>query len=248
MHRSSVYITALSCLLLGLAAPSTALCYSYLLIDSRGTNQPQDVDSSLRQMIEQVMAKLPGGARHDAVYPATFDITQITTFEGSNDIENIIRSGHKECPEQKYALLGYSQGAAVTNHVLEKFSPSSPEGESIQAVVLIGNPYYIPHKQSDMDENCRPRTSNGRGILNVVFGYRIPDLWYETGKVLDICFTNDPVCNGANLKDISYLIEPSLGPHSGYKTTPSVQKCGADFIFWRLGATNFTAKSVHGTS
>lgn len=92
---------------------ASATCYDYLLIDSRGTGEPQGESIGFKGMIADVLATLPNGARYDTVYPAAPDITQETTFIGSMDIENVIQQGLQSCPQQKYALLGYSQGKNI---------------------------------------------------------------------------------------------------------------------------------------
>lgn len=96
--------------LLANSLPTYAACHDYLLIDSRGTGEPQGESIGFKGMISQVMAALPNGARYDTVYPAAPDITQETTFIGSKNIEQVINQGLQTCPQQKYALLGYSQG------------------------------------------------------------------------------------------------------------------------------------------
>lgn len=87
-----------------------AACNDYLLIDTRGTGEPQGESIGFRGMISDVLATLPNGARYDTVYPAAPDVTQQTTLIGSSDIENVIQQGLQTCPQQQYALLGYSQG------------------------------------------------------------------------------------------------------------------------------------------
>lgn len=227
MKHTSAY---LHCVLLAAwqASAASATCKDYLLIDSRGTGELQGESIGFRGMISQVMTALPNGGRHDTLYPAAPDLTQQTTFIGSTDIERLIQNGLKNCPEQKYALLGYSQGATVTNQVLQKFAPSSTEGQAIKAVVLVGNPYHVPDAQGNKDEKCGTKTAGANGILNPIADYRIPGAWYQTGKVLDICYTNDSVCNGLNLGN---LFSPN---HLVYGFDPSVQSCGAHFLVTKL--------------
>lgn len=213
---------------LALALEASAVCYDYLLIDSRGTGEPQGESIGFRGMIDQVMATIPNGGRHDTIYPAAPDGTQKTTFIGSKDIEKVIQDGLQACPAQKYALLGYSQGATVTNEALQFFSPSSPAGQAIRAVVLVGNPYHLPNKQGNVDENCGTTTAGASGVLLPTASYTIPDSWYDTGKVQDICFTDDSVCNGFGLGD---LLSPS---HFFYGFSKSVQDCGANFLVKKL--------------
>lgn len=235
MRHHTLCQSILASFVISTIASSAALCDDYVLIDSRGSDQPQGPDKALGPITDQILALLPRGSRHDTVYPALYDATQLSTFTGSKDVTSFIQTRLRECPKQKFALLGYSQGATVTSHVLKTFPPSSPEGKHILAVVLIGNPYYVTHEQSNVDESCRPRTGNPNGILRILADYRLPGAWYRSGRVLDICFTNDPICNGLNVKDALFLLDPNFGPHSSYSTSQSVQKCATDFIISHLG-------------
>lgn len=228
MKYKSASIQTLSCLAAWHAASASATCHDYVLIDSRGTGELQGESIGFRSMIAQVMDALPNGARHDTVYPAGPDLTQITTFIGSTDIETLIQHGLTDCPSQKYALLGYSQGATVTNQVLQKFTPFSAEGQAIKAVVLVGNPYHVPNQQGNKDEKCGTSTAGANGVLNPIADFRIPASWYQTGKVLDICYTNDAVCNGINIGD---LFSPT---HLVYGFDKGVQSCGAHFLVMQL--------------
>lgn len=230
--------------LLSFAVQTSATCYDYLIIDTRGTFEPQGESIGFRDMISNVMAKIPKGSRYDTVYPAISDLQQTTTVEASVTVAEQIEDGISQCPEQKYALLGYSQGATVTNLVLQKFSPDSEAGQLIEAVVLVGNPYHLPNKsesklchrwtsadidpEGNVDENCGQTTVGASGVLLPIANYSIPDAWYQTGKVLDICFSIDPVCNGVNLGS---LLSPT---HLLYGFAPSVQQCGAKFLISAL--------------
>ncbi|RMY86953.1 hypothetical protein D0861_05646, partial [Hortaea werneckii] len=111
----------------------------------------------------------------------------------------------------------------VTTLVLQKYEPISVEGRAIEAVLLIGNPYRQPLKQGNRDEDCGNSTAGATGAL-VGLGLDIPDAWYETGKVHDICFSDDLVCNGINARD---LFKPH---HLLYGFTSSVIDCGSSFL------------------
>ncbi|KAF2164206.1 carbohydrate esterase family 5 protein [Zasmidium cellare ATCC 36951] len=217
-------VALLLAILLANCIPVHAACHDYVLINTHGTGEPQGESIGFRGMISDVLAALPNGVRYDTVYPAAPDLTQQTTFIGSSDIGNEIQQGLQSCPEQRYALLGYSQGATVTNEVLQAFSPTSAQGQSIEAIVLVGNPYHRPNKAGNVDEDCGTSTAGASGVLLPTANYTIPDAWYATGKVRDICFTDDPVCSGY---DLGTLFSPS---HFFYGFSKSVQECGREFL------------------
>jgi hypothetical protein len=205
---------------------TTTACHSYILINTRGTGEPQGESAGFHTMIASILHSVPGGASYNTSYPA--DITQHTTLAGANDIIALISQGTQICPQQEYALLGYSQGATVTDRVLQYFPPSSQEGQRIRGVVLIGNPYHVPNRNGNVDERCGASTAGASGLGLGDDPYEIPDAWYATGKVRDICFTDDQVCNGVNLGNVF------SGSHLKYGSEESVQVCGASFVAGRL--------------
>lgn len=224
MHLQLLSLAVLAISRITSGAPT---CPKYTLIDTRGTFEPQGESIGFKPMINTTLITLPGGTRHDTFYPAAPDATQFTTLIGKNDIERFINSSLAACPTQTFALLGYSQGATVTNEVLRDFAPTSLQGSAIRAVVQIGNPYHLPYKQGNVDENGGSSTAGATGSL-ASLGITIPDAWYATGRVTDICYTADGVCNGFDASD-------SLSPaHLEYGFSDSVQNYGAKFLIGKL--------------
>jgi pimeloyl-ACP methyl ester carboxylesterase len=211
-----------------LNSPRTTDCHSYILINTRGTGEPQGESAGFHTMIATILHSVPGGVSYNTRYLAAPDPTQYTTLAGSDDIISLIEQGTAACPAQEYALLGYSQGATVTNEVLQHFAPWSPEGQKIKGVVLIGNPYHLPNREGNVDEQCGFSTAGASGLGLGSEPYEIPDEWYASGKVRDICFTADQVCNGVNVRNIF------SGSHLKYGSEESVQSCGASFVVGRL--------------
>jgi hypothetical protein len=102
------------------------------------------------------------------------------------------------CPNQKFALLGYSQGsfrhlplftifvytnltsligAAATVDVLKQFSTTSAGGQAVTAVFLIGDPEHEPGKKSNVDQKGGSDTTQATGISGRLPGAGIPDAW-----------------------------------------------------------------------
>jgi pimeloyl-ACP methyl ester carboxylesterase len=206
-------------------------CHDYVLINTRGTGEPQAPSVGFRKMIEAILLEVLGGTSYDTRYLAAPDATQLTTLVGSRDIIELIKEGTQSCPDQKYVLLGYSQGATVTNQVLQHFDTKSNEGDNIKGVVLIGNPYHQPNEVGNLDEDCGSTTAGAMGILNRIADYTIPDTWYTTGKIRDICSTDDQVCNGISASNLF------SGTHLLYGFTESVQTCGSDFVINQLSSS-----------
>lgn len=228
---SSNFIKLLALPALSAATPHLlprAECHDYVLINTRGTGEPQRTSIGFRAMLNEILAAVPGGSVYDTRYLAAPDATQLTVKIGSDDVIRFINNGLASCPDQRYALFGYSQGATVTNQVLQNFTTTSPQGQQIKSVVNIGNPYHLPNKQGNADENCGASTAGATGILNPIEDFGIPDAWYATGKVRDICFSDDQVCNGVSLGNIF------SGDHLLYGFSESVQSCGAEFVIPKI--------------
>lgn len=216
-----------------LAAPG-ASCPRYTLISARGTGEPQGPSQGFTGMIKQTLGSIPGGVEYDVVYPAENDVSQQTTYIGSKDILRYISQGMAACPQQVYALLGYSQGATVVLEAIKNITGTSME-PLVKAVVFDGNPYQVKDQKSTVDENGGASTRGNDGILLKGFlggigsipGIGLSQHWDDSGKALNICFTGDPVCNG-----ISYGI--SSPAHLAYPFSASVQKEGGDHLVSKL--------------
>lgn len=196
-------------------------CNNYVIISTRGTGELQGPSAGFRGMIRDTLAQVPGGVEHDTIYPAAFNQQ---SQQGTADIINTVRSGLKSCPDQKFILLGYSQGAAATVDAMKKLSTDSPEFSAIKGAFLIGNPQRLPGKKSNTDQNGGDTTKSATGISARFPGAGIPADWDNSGKVLDVCFTGDGVCSGFTIN----------APHLAYITSQSVQNMGADFMKSKL--------------
>jgi cutinase len=94
-----------------------------------------------------------------AQYPA--DATAISVSTGSNDTVQRLSTQDIACPDQKFALVGYSQGAGVMRRAAPAISPSIQQSK-ILAVVMFGDPglknpargQFSPMIQTRLFENC----------------------------------------------------------------------------------------------
>jgi cutinase len=57
--------------------------------------------------------------------------------KGVNDVVNRLNQQSKACPDGKFALVGYSQGAAVMHGVAPKLDPAV--AQKVLAIVLYGD-------------------------------------------------------------------------------------------------------------
>jgi cutinase len=80
---------------------------------------------------------------------------------GVTDVISRLTEQDKACPNQKFALVGYSQGAGVMRGAAPKI-PQAIQDKKIAAVVMYGDPglkrnaKFPPALQSRLFENCAP--------------------------------------------------------------------------------------------
>nr|POE74828.1 hypothetical protein CFP56_37359 [Quercus suber] len=232
--------------LIGLAASCTAVaaqdstCHDYVIISIRGTYELQGPSIGFPGMINATLNAIPNGIEYDAVYPAA---PNQTAYLGSDDVVRYITNGLESCPDQQYAILGYSQGASATMIALTNYTQPGTAGyEAIRAVLVIGNPYHIPNKAVDVDQWGQDSTRKYPGAAynaDNPGSQGIPDIYYSNGKLLDICFQEDIVCAPG------YPNATFSPGHLHYGET-EVQDLGASFLIPRLGGVyvNMTATST----
>lgn len=173
------------------AATTRSSCNDYVLISTRGTGEDQGPSIGFKTMISDTLDQLPNGMEYDTVYPAGDD--QNTTL-AVQDMIKTIDNGLESCPDQVYALLGYSQGATAVLDTLNSDKLSDEARGVIDAVILIGNPYRLPTQESNVEGMG---ADDAVGEANILSHKPIPESFDKSGKVLDFCYTDDCVCKDA---------------------------------------------------
>lgn len=139
-------------------------------------------------MIQTILEQLPGGVSLPVEYPA--GVTQNTT-SGEKFVIDTINQGLQDCPEQNYALFGYSQGATLMLRALVQL-----DGEvtsAVTSVILVGNPYRLPGKMSNVNGTGQPGNDENVGLFvdsAIASNETIPQISNvldRSGKVLDYC-------------------------------------------------------------
>ncbi|GIC93171.1 uncharacterized protein Aud_009653 [Aspergillus udagawae] len=183
-------------------------------------------------MIENILANVTGGVSLPVEYPAA--ASQNTT-SGEKFVVDTNAHGLRHCPHQKYALFGYSQGATLILKVLRQLSPSALE--SVKSVVLVGNPYRLPGKISNVDATAQhdERASVGMFAEEAIADNKpIPQLskdMDQSGKVLDYCLADDFVCS----PNPACSCQIPAG-HLSYGLVDTVQPTAFEHAVGRLGS------------
>ncbi|KAI6883061.1 hypothetical protein KC360_g5199 [Hortaea werneckii] len=206
-------------------------CADYKLIDARGTGEPQGMSLMFYNMIQHTLDAVPGGVSQPVPYPAapTQNITSGTMW-----LAETLRQGVQDCPNQRYGLFGYSQGAVLTLTVLAELAENPTVMDAIQSLVLVGNPFHMPGKLSNVDPHgnrnpsdtsigiaAAPRPGAGASTDAANSGPRIPTALDQSGKAIDYCLDDDNICAINPRCDCTGTIY-TLG-HVSYVGTESVQ-------------------------
>lgn len=146
-------------------------------------------------MINQTLASIPGSINYDTVYSAGYNGAE---GQGAENICSFIEAGLQSCPCQKYVLLGYSQRATASALVMNYFNDTTSVAyKAICVVVLIGDPVKKANEAVNVAENGGDTSRSTYGMLyEEQYNETISALWYSSGKLLDICYSGDLICNG----------------------------------------------------
>ncbi|PXX58351.1 cutinase [Nocardia tenerifensis] len=181
------------------AGPSASAspCTAVEVVVARGTHEPgylgAAVGDPLYGALLQALPMSVGAYRVD--YPADL-LDPASLSRGTQDMTAHVEWQAAACPGQRFILVGYSQGAAVTHGVLGTGAVNSLGGISslpgqlasrVAAVLLFGDP-------------LRP------------IGWSVPE-WYA-GRTGNYCTAGDPVCGGggdaAEHGDYGWAVWPAV--------------------------------------
>lgn len=204
-------------------------CTPYLVITSRGTGEPNK-GQLLSPVARAVKKAHPDAVKvHNLDYPADTNVNEGGTY-GVRLLLDTLRVQNDACPQQVFALLGYSQGALIVGDAL-----STPDGRlvggtvgelsddvaaQIAAVVLYGNPRFSSEESYDV--------GNFDKKLGGVLPRTPGSLQSFAERVQDFCVTGDFICQ-------SSLDLDEKGHVSYFKN--GMQQKGADFVLAQFAAT-----------
>ncbi|KAF3026177.1 hypothetical protein E8E15_008351 [Penicillium rubens] len=215
-----------------ITAPEEARkCASYKLIDARGTAEPQGVSTMFYPMIKDILANTTGGVSQPVEYPAGPD--QNTT-SGEKFVLDVINQGLRDCPGQSYALFGYSQGATLILNALDQLDAAALS--LVKSVILVGNPYRIPNKLSNVNGTAQKDHAESVGMFAtsaIQNNSTVPQLSTDvdrSGKALDYCLEGDGVCS----YDTSCSCALPAG-HLSYGLADAVQNTAFQHVVSRIG-------------
>ncbi len=192
----------------GTTAPARAAgCPDVELVFARGTSEPAGIGRVGQALHDQLQASL--GDRTLGVYavnyPASYDF--LGAADGANDATNRIAQVVETCPNTRFVLGGYSQGAAVVDMLLGIPPLGNKVGEVGSAPPM---PQSLASRVAAVAVFGNPSTKFGLPVSAAVEPF--------SGKGIDLCANGDPICSqGRNpFAHTSYEKTDMVGQAAGF--------------------------------
>ena len=201
-------------------------CDPYLVVTARGTGEPSQ-GQLLSPVARTISQARPGDVKAlDLDYPADTDVKEGGTI-GVRTLIDVLNVQTDACPDQKFVLLGYSQGALVVGDALAApddrivgATVGTVEEEALErvlAVVLYGDPRFVGDEEYNVGsydpeiDGLLPRPA---GALDAV-----------GDRLRDYCVADDFICQSS--------LDFDEEPHVEYYSN-GMQGDGAAFAITRL--------------
>ena len=187
---TGVMASALLSPALAIPSASAAPCPDVEVVFARGTFEPPGVGVTGQAFVDSLRSKV-GGKSVDVYpvnYPASLDFT--TAALGVIDASNRVQSMASTCPDTKMVLGGYSQGAAVAGYIT---ADSVPAGYTLPLGVTGPMPPEVADRVAAVALFGKPSNGFLQTIANTAPPITVGHLY--TGKTLDLCIPEDPICS-----------------------------------------------------
>jgi cutinase len=164
------------------AAPTAtaAPCTDIDVVSARGTFEPGTLGFIVGDPVYSELRKKITGktlSSYAVNYPADLSLT--SAAQGNRDLVNHVQSQAASCPNQRFILVGYSQGANVVDNSIGISSAGAVVGSPIVATL----PAAVEPKVSAVLLFGNPIRALGKSVTGT----------YQS-RTLDICAQGDPVC------------------------------------------------------
>ncbi|WP_055549389.1 cutinase family protein [Streptomyces sp. NBRC 110028] len=181
--------------LVSLSAPTAtaAACADIDVVAARGTFEPGSLGFIVGDPVYAALQKKITGktlSSYKVNYPA--DLSFTSAAQGNADVVNHVKSQAAACPDQRFVLVGYSQGANVVDNSIGISSAGAVVGSPIVATI----PAALEPKVAAVLLFGNPIRALGRSVTGT----------YQS-RTIDFCAKGDPICESGGL---------DVGAHLGY--------------------------------
>lgn len=188
-------------------AAQAAPCPDVQVVFARGTSEPAGV-GRVGQALSSRLAEQLGGRTmgvYGVNYPATYDFR--AAADGAVDATNHILGLSQVCPDTRFVLGGYSQGAAVVDMLLGIPPLGDRVGDVGSAPPL---PFSVADRIAAVAVFGNPAAKFGNPVSMAPAPF--------AGKGIDLCADGDPICSrGRNpFAHTSYEKTDMVGQAAGF--------------------------------
>ncbi|MGW2635734.1 cutinase family protein [Streptomyces sp. NPDC001348] len=195
--RIRLCLAALSLLggagLTALSAPSAsaATCSDIDVVAARGTFEPGTLGAIVGDPVYSALQKKLTGKKlsgYKVNYPADLSLT--SAAQGNADLVNHVESQATACPNQRFVLVGYSQGANVVDNSIGISSAGAVVGSPIVATI----PAALEPRVAAVLLFGNPIRALGKSVTGT----------YQS-RTIDFCAKGDPICENGGGDVLAHL-------------------------------------------
>lgn len=203
-------------------AGAQATCTPVEVVIARESGSSQGSSWVLTGLARSISTRLGGRtSTYHVNYPASYNFLS-SVPQGVTDMVRHLNEQATRCPDQKFVLLGYSQGAMVGGDALaaprdRTFGPaealSGEAASSVAAVVWFGDPRF----RSGEPFNAGSPASGTNGV----YPRRPGSLSAYADRIRNYCAAGDPICQAGSVNYIA---------HAGYVWDFRAQTDAVNFV------------------
>ncbi|MEO6086531.1 MAG: cutinase family protein [Umezawaea sp.] len=172
-------------------AASAAPCTDIDVAVARGTFEPGSLGFIVGDPVYSALQRsirFRSLSSYAVDYPANLDLMSAT--KGNQDLVNHVKNQAAACPNQRFILVGYSQGANVVDNSIGISSAGAVVGAPIAATI----PANLESRVAAVLVFGNPIRSVGRRITGT----------YES-RTKDFCAGGDPICEKGGGNTLAHL-------------------------------------------
>ena len=176
-----------------LSAPtaSAATCSDLDVVAARGTFEPGTLGLIVGDPVFSALQKKITGktlSSYAVNYPADLSLTSAAT--GNLDVVNHVNAQAAACPNQRFILVGYSQGANVVDNSIGISSDGAVVGSPIVATI----PAALAPRVAAVLLFGNPIRALGKSVTGT----------YQS-RTIDFCANGDPICQNGGTDVLAHL-------------------------------------------
>ncbi len=208
----------------GIPAAAAQECPDIEVIFARGTNDAPGIGLVGQAFVDALRSKV--GDRSVGVYAVNYAASYnfLRAAEGATDANNHAQFMATNCPNTKLVLGGFSQGAAVVDLMLG-VAPTVAAMAGVSAIPGLG---AVPGLDLNALTNPLPPDAADRVAAVAVFGNPLGRVMGPLNalspafgsRTIDLCTSNDPICDKGDLSN--------RAPHNEY--VPGMTDQAATFV------------------